>query len=157
MSLLMLPKIVIKLSSETIYLDNVTSNNTNYKQITFINIMDFLQEKLQFILPANSPDSAISKIFSSPEYSATFSQSSLEKEQHVTFLLWCVRTKQKKNFLTNIGRSSLSLKKKIMNSNNLTTTTAPHSDNTSNNGEGAVEQKGKIKKKMVKMSDTVFS
>lgn len=168
MSLITLPKIIVKLSSETIYLDNVSSNNTNYKQITFLNILDSLQEKLQILLPAKSPDSSISKIFS--EYASTFSQSPLEKEQQVSFLLWCVKTKQKKNFLTNIGRSSLNLKKKIMNnSSSTTTTTAPSStvldSNLPSNSQLSADnlfnppeqQKGKIKKKMVKMSDTVFS
>ena len=130
-------------------------------------ILDLLQDKLEIVFPAKSNDSAISKIFSSPDYQSILSQPSLDLEQQVVFLLWSVKAKSKKNFLSGMVRSSL--KKKINDNSSLPNGSLKYSTTTNNNGSLlSVESQEsdlsvssdcglKIKKKLLKMSDTVHS
>ena len=165
-----LPKIIIQLSPfHNVALDasSFTTTSTSPKNVTFTDILDLLQDKLEIVFPAKSNDSAISKIFSSPDYQSILSQPSLDLEQQVVFLLWSVKAKSKKNFLSGMVRSSL--KKKINDNSSLPNGSLKYSTTTNNNGSLlSVESQEsdlsvssdcglKIKKKLLKMSDTVHS
>ncbi|KAG2381881.1 hypothetical protein C9374_005673 [Naegleria lovaniensis] len=169
----LLPKVIVQVGpNQLIPLDMhslFSSSSISPKQVTFIDLLDALQERLEIILPAKSSESAISKIFAQSDYQSILSQPSLETEQQVLLMLWSVKTKTslRKNFLSGmVERSSAALRRKIEgtkeSSSSLTGESSPHhassmSDSLEQGIVASSTPEGKIKKKLLKMNETVYS
>ena len=164
-----LPKVIVQVgTNQLIPLDMhslFSSSSISPKQVTFIDFLDALQDKLEIILPAKSSESSISKTFAQSDYQSILSQPSLESEQQVLLMLWSVKTKSsRKNFLSGmVERSSAALRRKI-EGNNIDSNASSAMMNGGDSLENVVAvispipiTEGKIKKKLLKMNETVYS
>jgi len=152
-------RVVVQLSPSTLIPLEVSN-----KQVTFTDLLDQLQERLEIILPAKTDDSSISKTYAEKEYQNIIQQSSLLDEQQVVLMVLSLK-QSKKNFLTTMVKNSL---KKKRNSENVSQSRQPSTVDSSTVIGSTLEVTSseeispssktlKIKKKIVKLTDSVYS